>query len=329
MGGPRSDRLALIELLERDGRVRQQIEVAAWPVTIGRGLDDAVVLDDPHVAAAHVRIEPDEDGTLRLQVADDARNPVQIGRRRVRAGERAELPRGPWMIGQTGLRVRWPGEQLPPERPLASVRPARGVAVTALLLWAMVVAEFAIAIDPGARLTVWMVPLLSVPIALTAWASLWGLMSKLFRHRFEFWPHVAIALRWALASIAVRWVVPMVAFALSWPWLLGPAAILSTALFFGMVRSHAIRVLPSRARGITLALGAALVTLVALQSIGQHQSTDRWIGPLYLSQLGPPALRAAPAVPVTQFIDEARALKDELAANAAADRSDEEEDDSP
>ncbi len=94
-------------------------------------------------------------------------------------------------------------------------------------------------------------------------------------------------------------------------------------LFFGMVRAHAARVLPSRAKGVTIVLAAGLVAFVGVQAVAQHQATDRWFGPLYLSQLGPPALRLAPAMPVDQFIDGARRLKDQLEEQAALDRANE------
>ena len=64
------ERLALIELLGRDARVQRTQDVRAWPLTLGRALDNTVVLDDPHVAARHATLAPDADGRLLLQVGD-------------------------------------------------------------------------------------------------------------------------------------------------------------------------------------------------------------------------------------------------------------------
>src|SRR4030095_2492866 len=50
------ERVALIEIVERDGRVRQQLDVRGWPLSIGRALDRDLVLDDPHVAAEHATL---------------------------------------------------------------------------------------------------------------------------------------------------------------------------------------------------------------------------------------------------------------------------------
>lgn len=49
-------RLALIELLERDGRVSRVLDVHAWPLCLGRALDNDLVIDDPHLAAHHATL---------------------------------------------------------------------------------------------------------------------------------------------------------------------------------------------------------------------------------------------------------------------------------
>ncbi|HWH73714.1 MAG TPA: FHA domain-containing protein, partial [Methylibium sp.] len=57
MSAPSDTLLAMVELLDRDGSVAHRIPVRRWPVTIGRAIDCDVVLDDPHVAAHHARLE--------------------------------------------------------------------------------------------------------------------------------------------------------------------------------------------------------------------------------------------------------------------------------
>ena len=71
------DRVALIEWLDRDGHVQRSVDVAAWPLSLGRALDNTVVLDDPHVAAHHARLAPDQTGQLQLQ-ALPSRNGLQL-----------------------------------------------------------------------------------------------------------------------------------------------------------------------------------------------------------------------------------------------------------
>ena len=68
--------LAVIDIQERDGHYRQRHEVQRWPVSIGRGLDNDIVLDDPHVAARHLDLR-EEDGQVRFTVGE-TRNGVRI-----------------------------------------------------------------------------------------------------------------------------------------------------------------------------------------------------------------------------------------------------------
>jgi pSer/pThr/pTyr-binding forkhead associated (FHA) protein len=47
---------ALLEAIDREGLVRQAWRIERWPLTIGRALDNDVVMTDPHVAAHHARV---------------------------------------------------------------------------------------------------------------------------------------------------------------------------------------------------------------------------------------------------------------------------------
>ena len=104
-------RLALIELLGRDGQIARPVDVWRWPLSLGRALDNDVVVDDPHLAPHHLRLAPGEDGTLQLH-ALPSRNGVQLAGRAV-AGP-TPLPRGGALLqlGTTRLRLRLPGETL-------------------------------------------------------------------------------------------------------------------------------------------------------------------------------------------------------------------------
>ena len=109
-------RLAVLELRERDGRLAQIVDVTRWPLTLGRALDNDVVLADAHVAAHHARIVLDAQGVPMLQ-ALPSRNGVVIehaaGVRRLSDGEQAALAQpARARLGHTVLRLRLP-EQLP------------------------------------------------------------------------------------------------------------------------------------------------------------------------------------------------------------------------
>lgn len=288
------DRLALIEWTEADGRSGRALDVVRWPVTLGRALDNTVVLSDPHVAPHHARIDVQADGALQLH-ALASRNGALVDGRSLAADESRSVPGSDVLIqlGQTRLRLRLRDAVLAPERPLAARRAigpwalaACGVALVALLA-----AEHWLGLDPGAEFSTWLPLLLGLPAVLAAWCSAWGLASKLFQHRFEFWRHLAIALPWWLAIECVDLLLPQMAAALGLPLLWHLKAPLVSGAMAWAVREHLCAVLPNLGRGITagavvmLALGAAVGWT---HNLRQH---DRFHAAPYMATLPPPALR--------------------------------------
>jgi hypothetical protein len=49
-----------------------------------------------------------------------------------------------------------------------------------------VVARHGIGLDPGAEVSAWLPAVLGLPALVAGWCAVWALMSKLFRHRFDF-----------------------------------------------------------------------------------------------------------------------------------------------
>ena len=62
--------VAVLDVLDRDAQVRQSVRIAAWPLRIGRALDNDVVLADPHAAPHHLRIDDSAEGGPQLSVGD-------------------------------------------------------------------------------------------------------------------------------------------------------------------------------------------------------------------------------------------------------------------
>src|SRR5207342_592839 len=112
----------LIEVIGRDGQPQRWVDVAQWPLTIGRALDNDLVLDDVHVAPHHARLEADAEGRLQLAVLSTA-NGVELGHHRHAAGEQVALPGGGALLqlGPVRLRLRLPDEALAAERAMPAL----------------------------------------------------------------------------------------------------------------------------------------------------------------------------------------------------------------
>ncbi|MCW7537110.1 FHA domain-containing protein [Aquabacterium sp. A7-Y] len=333
------DKIALIEVLDRDGQLRQSYPVTAWPVSLGRSLDCDIVLDDPHVAPRHLSLEGRPEGLL-LAVGDSV-NGVKSGRSWLRAGSSALRPPGEeLLLGGTRLRVRLRGEPLAPEvavpRP-GSWRPglpASALGASALWLAWMSWEEY-LATDPGEFLLRFALMVIVSCAALSLWSLLWALGSKLFRHRFDYWTHLRIAASGLLASGVLGALLAVLAFASSWVLLsrIRPAA--ETAVLAGAVYAHLCAVLPSRRRRLAVATTLLTAGGLATAAAFQWQRSGRLTDELYLTTLPPPALRLALPVAPQTFLEEAAALKDRLDrkardedTEAAADESVEEGDSS-
>ncbi len=313
------DRLALIELLDRDGRVRRALDVHAWPVTLGRALDNTWVLDDPHVAPHHATLAAAADGRLSVLVGD-SRNGLQLGSQLLRAGQQAPLPAGgaQLQIGGQRLRLRLAGAALAPEWPLA--RPL----VAGLGLWAMLLAwvlvqtlQRWIQLDPGADLVQWLPWLLGLPGGLALWCGLWALGSKLFRHGFEFASHAAIALAWLLAYEALDLLLPMAAAALGWPWLWQAYHQWGLPLLaMLLVRAHLRQLLPQRGLAINASLVLVLAAGLAVTLVINLRQQGRVFSEPYMSTLPPPALRWGGSVPLPAVDAAMLPLRDALQQRA-------------
>ncbi len=322
----RQDRLALIEVNERDGRVGHSASVHGWPLTLGRALDNDVVLDDPHVAAHHATLRPDGDGRLWLHVGDTV-NGIVVDRTRHPAGARVALPASgaTLEIGGLQLRLRLPAETLAAEKPLPVLSRAHlaGPLLAGLVFLLLGLFDHWLSIDPGADAAVWLPVAVGLPIAVAGWCGLWALAAKLFQHRFDFMGHLRIVLPWLLAVELVDLVLTPLAASLGWPWLWRLVAPLQVLLGLLMLRAHLTRLLPLSQRAVTAVLAAAALAGAAISLTVTKRATDRFSRPAYMSTLPMPALNLGGTVAADDLVQELAPLADRLAARVKKAREDE------
>ena len=312
--------VAIVEVLDRDGRARVALPVRRWPITIGRAITSDVVLDDPYVAAHHATLSEGEGGLH--AIAGETINGVWLKTRQVPAGERIALSAGDILqVGATRLRIRRAGDVVAAERrwvPEASGS-AGTVGLLTLLFVAWTAAERWLLTDPGGRATDYLPVLVGGPIALAIWAAFWSVGSKLVRHRFDFWSHARIALLGTLGMGAAGLTLPLLAFASGWSWpsRIGPVVV--SAIGWSAVAGHIGRLLPGRPRTLAAVMASLFVAGLGLYGVHHYDTQDRVFPELYVATLGPPALRLAPTVPTARFVEEARALQAVLEAHVADD----------
>lgn len=307
--------VALVELLDRDGQVRQTITVPAWPLRIGRALDNHIVLSDPHVAASHLSIDRGEHA-LEFMVGA-TRNGVQIGNKRLRPGDANLLPVGdePFelTIGRTRLRVRLPDQALAAELPLASAAPLlhrlRPIVTAALVLVLGLLFSTYLDTDPDGLGRAIGSMLLASVVGAAIWCSAWALLSKTFTRQAHFGWHLRVFLFASIAMLIVGALPALLAFSLSWGWIsdfafVGMYAVGATALYF-----HLLAVEPAKHRLLRWVAVTGAVVGIGLTLWFNQQRSDQFGEELYMNHLFPPVLRLARPVPVDRFVDGLTSLK--------------------
>ena len=300
---------ALLEALDRDGHVRQSWPVVAWPLTIGRALDNDIVLTEPHVAAHHLQAALGSEAVVLTAV--DTRNGVLVGKHRLGSGESLTLPLAGGdvavVIGRTRLRLRVPGHAIEPEQLMStmSVREQRFLpsAAAGLGLLASVVAATWLSTDPDGFVRSAASTVLATLFGAAVWCGAWALLSKVITRQAHLGWHVRVFLVASLALTAQSVLMPLAAFAFSAPWISGYDFVALYAIGAAAIYFHLLGVEPARER---LVRGVTIVG--ALVGIGVSiwfnvQKTGRTGDELYMNHLFPPALRVAKPKSVDQLVN--------------------------
>ncbi|HSY26766.1 MAG TPA: FHA domain-containing protein, partial [Burkholderiaceae bacterium] len=92
-----------VEVLARNGEVRQRHRLEELPIHLGRAYDNDLILDDPHAAAHHAIVESTEDGILQIRDMGSRNGIIHRGHRRNDiALDGHQVVR----LGHTNLRIR-------------------------------------------------------------------------------------------------------------------------------------------------------------------------------------------------------------------------------
>ena len=340
-------RLALIELAGADaaeaeaGAFKRAVDVHAWPITLGRALDNHIVIDDPFVAAHHARIGVDDAGALTLTVLDTV-NGVDVGFHHAKAGESLALTTASshLKLGNTRIQLRLPNQALLPEQALPFVQrsatapslatPVRSRAwpwLTGAGLLAFQAASQWTALDPGADFSAWLPLLFGVPVALVLWCGVWALLSKLFNHHFDFTGHLKLALPWMLAIAVAQAMWPQLAASLALPsmWRLTPLLVVVLTAF--LVRAHLAHVLPNKRQAVSVGVVAMALGSIGITVAGNYRSHDSLSSAAYMSTLPLPALRLSGTGGEQKLVQGLAPLAAQLAVRVKKARDDEEEGD--
>ena len=324
-----SELAIVVELLDRTGSVIARHRCNGLPVRLGRAYDNDVVIDDPFVAPAHVRIERRADGVL---VARDAgtRNGIHAAtggrwslwqRVGARSTEIVLTPNTLVRAGHSTFRVRPVDHAVAAERLDTTAHAWEGLrpALVALVMLGLLAMFNAWSSDTTTQENlVYETNLALVLGTMVVWAGAWALLNRLFGGRARFGRHFLIGTIFLVASIATDQTADLLAYAFSLDWLSRFGSYLGLGLLSIAVYFHVATITPlflSFARRFAVAFALLAVGLFGMYRYStEHQFGDS----LYMGSLQWPAIRVVTPIGTDVFVK----ATDDLKARADLHRND-------
>ena len=268
--------MTFLEVLDRRGRLLARHRVDQWPVTVGRAYANDVIVDDPYVCPAHVRLSRNgETGIVVEDLGSVNGTRVEPGGGRI---AHEVVPAGARLrIGNTVLRVRDAETRVPP----AMVQSAGGgaesfartpvaVACWLLLLPVLLNATFVQSYERPEALGVAGTGIFLV-LAVAAWAGAWALVTRIVAHEWRFLAHVGVTCVYLAIQLVADFVRGYVAFLLgdTWPGMVLEALCDLLPYVWLFIAHLAVVGTASRRRGVVVAAGVALM-LIGLATFMSH-----------------------------------------------------------
>jgi hypothetical protein len=302
-----------IEILDKAGTVVSRQRVRAGAITVGRGYDNDLVIDDPFVSPAHLRIayhdESADGGAGGLWLEDLAtQNGTfdvirQANVKRLLVGDEVSVH-----IGHTGLRVRRTSFEVAPALPLAATYAplsaigygnaalfmmAAFIAFVTLSAWLSQTSEFKLAAYlPGAVI---------FPLVVLGWAGIWTLLTRLVTAHGQFFRHAAIAFAFMVALFVVDLIADFATYSFAWPALQRWVPLLAWVMFGVLCFSHIRAITPRHSRLVGGIVGALVAVAIGVH-VSLRAESDRVQPQRLAARLMPPfLLMKSPVAPDVFF----------------------------
>jgi hypothetical protein len=316
----------VVEILGEGGEVLDRVRVDRFPATLGRAPASDVVVDDEEASALHARLVRSEDGAVWLEDAGSTNGLFHFQPHekvdRLPVADRLRV-----VIGQSTLRFRDPSASVERTRVTAPGQADGG----GRRRW-IALAAGAVALLASTGLPQWMdrftrydkADLAKGPLAMLAvvcaWSSMWAMVNRVTRRRFNFSRHLVAALWIATALNVLNEGAHYLEFALAWdvPFPLDTGYTL--AVLGALVYRHLSLCFPWRALRLGLVSGSVCAALFALASVTHYADVPRFRpNPSFPSVMKPPAFRVGPVRELPALLARTERIKTRVDAEALRD----------
>jgi hypothetical protein len=293
----------------RDQVQRQRVEGRV--VRVGRAWDNDLVLDDPHVAAHHARIERDDDGRW---FAHDlgSTNGLQVDGRRGRTRVAEFVPGAAVRIGHTVVRLHRASDAVAAELPLGRRSPWPFAIGGVLALVALVTLEGWLGQTGPAKLLPFVTANVTIVLVLLVWSGAWALASRLAAGHPRLGAHLLVAVVALLVFDLYDVAGDLLSFALAWP---GPARATWVAAWIALAATcfaHLRVIGARRLRLKALAVAALAALALATHALRVSDWRSEYGRTALVEQLAPPGVRLVAPESTDAFLAAATALRTDL-----------------
>ncbi len=303
-----------VEVLSRHRDIAARFRIAASEARIGRGYDNDVIIDDPYVAAQHLRVFRDEAGQL---VAEDlgSTNGTFLDGGRKRLTRIVVDGKHPIRIGKTDLRIREIHHEVERERVAAPewrTLPVATVAALGASLLGLSALQIWLAQTGELRASSYLAPLLGVVAMVLVWAGIWALLSRIFSGSSHLLRNLLITLAGGLAFSLYYELARLFAFAWTWSAASTYQFVAAWLILAAVCFLHLREVGRTRLKLKAAIVVALLVVAIAFQTLQRSEAFSDDGRQYRTHQLMPPALRAVRLTEPGVFFGEIADLKTRL-----------------
>jgi hypothetical protein len=310
------ERVIVVEVLDRRGRVRDRVRLLQLPAFVGRAYTNDVVLEDRYVSPRHASVRRNEAGEITVEDLESLNGVTPLGGDRFRLGETvvrlvdAEAPVAP-------------AEPLPADEggllhALRDPRVALGVIGGSVLI-------FALDAYLGTYYDIGFMPVASQALfgvgALGLWSGIWAFANRLLTHRFDFLRHLSCACAAAVGYTLVESVSEHAEFILSSERAGTALGVLGACAATYFLFSAHLAVIPASTRGLRRLWAAGGTSLLlGLASVvtytGPEDLTDEIPVRAPIKAFGSSLIQPQTT---EEFLLEARTLREQVDQDAAKD----------
>ena len=226
----------IVEVQDESRRDRRYYPVESFPVTIGRGYSNDVIISDPYVCPEHLIVDRDEQGWLVRDL--ESENGIQdLQETVIRADSGDAL-----IIGRTRIRLFTPDHPVKPTRSLREKHNLTGFVTGLAIIWSVLTVLGAgyfidLYLSTSGKIETDKLIAGSLPIlgGVLFWAGLWSLLSYIVKRKLFFYFQLTVSSIYILLTIVTENLVSYIEYNLSSMIVVESLSYISSGLLFAVL----------------------------------------------------------------------------------------------